>query len=783
MISTNFYRKLLTVLVLSALLLPSIYAQTQYKSIDNLNISERDEIFELPFTNNTTKNSLIFHLVENGWVYEKFNIVDSTLTYGFLEYFDIYQNGNINESMVYLRTAEGKSPRIYYTNVYNNELRISSLQQRFGVNMQRINEFLNTYTYDENGKIIELRTFIYLDGITTQEYRKVTYNYNQNGLLSELTIYMNQGHIGWVQTTLYTYEYYPNNLVYKRNQFAWNGTSWDQNRRITYTYDLNDNLIVYYEEMKSQGNWQNFRLIELFYNNMNKRILENYFYYVNNDWVIDSKNEYSYDDAGNISMINTFWWENEWKLKYFKVYINGTESHLMSISPVEKSIIIPGNSVYLDWINYDVSSVNIWFSYNGGLNWELIESNISSPYLWTIPLIESEHCYIKYESSQNPAVFSMNELPFSIMEVFHTLMHTTDNIQVNAFNNGLIGRDNSLGIGIGFRYKNNANALFSGGFVIGDHIRGIAGMLQSFMISDFSSNYLMRNFTSNDYFDKITHSELNDFSSSNPFYVSIKQNTYSKLTDDFVFFKYSVKNEGGFPLDDLYLGIHIDWDIGTYLNNHGGYDLERNLIYQYEFDFSNDSSYYGVIALDGMAGGSVTGWGGSRLQLFYHLISTNYSQIFLTDNRTFISTGPFNVFPDNTVSAVFALVAGSSLNQLQVNADLAKNVYLSGVVSVDKEEISPNIFSLSQNYPNPFNPTTRIDYRLPENADVKIELYSITGEMVSRLVSGFHTAGYHSVEVNAGILNLSSGVYLYRIITTDVNGKILSDTKKMILMK
>ncbi|MCX8106423.1 MAG: T9SS type A sorting domain-containing protein, partial [Ignavibacterium album] len=95
----------------------------------------------------------------------------------------------------------------------------------------------------------------------------------------------------------------------------------------------------------------------------------------------------------------------------------------------------------------------------------------------------------------------------------------------------------------------------------------------------------------------------------------------------------------------------------------------------------------------------------------------------------------------------------------------------------------PNQYALSQNYPNPFNPTTRIDYQLPFDAKVQIELYSITGEKVATLVNGDFSAGYHTYELNAYRLNLSSGVYFYRISATDFsNGKFV-DTKKLVLLK
>jgi len=116
-----------------------------------------------------------------------------------------------------------------------------------------------------------------------------------------------------------------------------------------------------------------------------------------------------------------------------------------------------------------------------------------------------------------------------------------------------------------------------------------------------------------------------------------------------------------------------------------------------------------------------------------------------------------------------------------------KIVDLDGTYSYSSEvevEVGiPNQYSLSQNYPNPFNPSTRIDYQLPFDAKVQIELYSITGEKVATLVSGDLSAGYHTYELNASKLNLASGIYFYRINAVDVqNGKFI-DTKKLVLLK
>ena len=88
----------------------------------------------------------------------------------------------------------------------------------------------------------------------------------------------------------------------------------------------------------------------------------------------------------------------------------------------------------------------------------------------------------------------------------------------------------------------------------------------------------------------------------------------------------------------------------------------------------------------------------------------------------------------------------------------------------------PKEFALNQNYPNPFNPTTQINYDLPQQSDVRLEVFNIQGQRVATLVNTSQNAGSHSVTFDAS--NLASGVYIYRLqaSTTVLN-------KKMTLIK
>ncbi len=109
-----------------------------------------------------------------------------------------------------------------------------------------------------------------------------------------------------------------------------------------------------------------------------------------------------------------------------------------------------------------------------------------------------------------------------------------------------------------------------------------------------------------------------------------------------------------------------------------------------------------------------------------------------------------------------------------------KQIDLDGTFEYSNETevniLTPDQFELSQNYPNPFNPTTNINFTIPTDSRVRLEIFSLTGELVSTLVNEQKSAGTYDVNFNAS--SLASGTYIYRLIAGNI---VLS--KKMILMK
>ena len=70
------------------------------------------------------------------------------------------------------------------------------------------------------------------------------------------------------------------------------------------------------------------------------------------------------------------------------------------------------------------------------------------------------------------------------------------------------------------------------------------------------------------------------------------------------------------------------------------------------------------------------------------------------------------------------------------------------------------------NYPNPFNPQTTIEYALPYDSHVTLEIYDIAGRLMRTLLNEYKDAGYGQVTwdgTNASGQAVASGLYFYTI--------------------
>jgi hypothetical protein len=91
-------------------------------------------------------------------------------------------------------------------------------------------------------------------------------------------------------------------------------------------------------------------------------------------------------------------------------------------------------------------------------------------------------------------------------------------------------------------------------------------------------------------------------------------------------------------------------------------------------------------------------------------------------------------------------------------------------------------FSLMASVPNPFNPSTTIRYEVAQTSHIRLSIYNLLGQEVTRLVDAVQATGRYSVVWdgrNSLGQTVASGIYTYRM-TTDTG---FTDVKRMTLVK
>ncbi|MFC2137424.1 YCF48-related protein, partial [Bacteroidota bacterium] len=92
-------------------------------------------------------------------------------------------------------------------------------------------------------------------------------------------------------------------------------------------------------------------------------------------------------------------------------------------------------------------------------------------------------------------------------------------------------------------------------------------------------------------------------------------------------------------------------------------------------------------------------------------------------------------------------------------------------------------FSINS-FPNPFSLFTTFEYNLPVASNVKLIVYDITGQEVATILdnempSGLHTLNWNGKNNDGNIIQ--SGIYIYRLSISDLNGDALYKTERRLM--
>lgn len=164
---------------------------------------------------------------------------------------------------------------------------------------------------------------------------------------------------------------------------------------------------------------------------------------------------------------------------------------------------------------------------------------------------------------------------------------------------------------------------------------------------------------------------------------------------------------------------------------------------------------------------------------FSSSLENNILKVHLKNHQFLPDSLSLNVFNGTELEGIEVL--GSDGRQIsvlqQINSDGSILLHArENVITPPGSIAGDEAVRLFQNYPNPFNNKTTIKYQLKDASDVRMDLFTITGQKMETLVNDYQQAGPHWVEFDAK--NYSSGLYVCRV-TTPSNSVI----KLMTLIK
>ncbi len=351
--------------------------------------------------------------------------------------------------------------------------------------------------------------------------------------------------------------------------------------------------------------------------------------------------------------------------------------------------------------------------------------------------------------------------------------HDNSNLNLTVSSHGAIGYydfEENEAVGQGFRWpEGGANHLYVGSLLVSHQPSGAVADVASYLAGhtpDFATvpgSFISLSETGSE--QRISAS-FNDSPMVSP--LGLEVDLLSRTLDlpdleNGVILEYQVRNTGATPLSGLRTGLWMDFDMnGTWANDTGGWDAGRSLGYMSDAGgqhaglmlLSDTAAAYRLSRWNDWSSGGLT----DNELLAYMEGGFTQTQSTAADDWQCCLAGPsFTLGPTAVRTAVFALVAGASLQALQQNADELRSWWLETGIDPPAPE-RPDAFRLVSVQPNPFNPATRIDLDLSRATRVAWAVYDLQGRRVRSRPEGTLPAGQHSLTVD--LADAASGAYL-----------------------
>lgn len=330
--------------------------------------------------------------------------------------------------------------------------------------------------------------------------------------------------------------------------------------------------------------------------------------------------------------------------------------------------------------------------------------------------------------------------------------------------------------GIGFVYQEGASLLYEAGLMVGARVNGTPIVVDNVRNStstndrDFVSIQNVVEVASNFAAQEIVGSFGDAGSATDSLGLEVLQRAWAFSDSghtDYAVFEYRVVNVQSSTRSDVYIGMLADWDIANFDQNKAETESNRFLAYTASRDNGHplagvallSGSGFHAYSIDNISGGSggldiISGFTSEKK---YEALSTDRLSAGVTSSQgndvlQIVSSGPYQLAPGDTATAVFAFLAADHLFLLREAADSAY-IRLNGAPPVGIANATTAFPHVSV-YPNPARESIRL-YGLQD--PVQVDVVNLSGSLV--------WSQWVQPDEEISVQPLPAGMYLLRLQT------------------
>ena len=294
---------------------------------------------------------------------------------------------------------------------------------------------------------------------------------------------------------------------------------------------------------------------------------------------------------------------------------------------------------------------------------------------------------------------------------------------------------------------------------------------------------------------------ISDAGAMNPIGLEVFQESYVQNTpeyEDILLLKYTVSNRSGGMIEDLHVGLYMNWDVGDFiLEDSTGFDPTRRIGYI----LSSEDTINRVVGTRLLTDGDLHYAAldyyvafnnlGLDSALKWEMLSGGVRDGGVIDGKGDVfqvtSSGPFTLSDGGSVEVAFALFSGSSLDDFFINADNAQLLWQTVNTSTDEDEstLANGPWELHSPYPNPATGPIDLGFQIGSASDVQLEIYDLLGRRVRTVLDGQRPEGKHTVTwdgQNDVGMRVAAGLYMVRMKARS-NKKTYTNSQPLVLVR